>query len=324
VWHLADIDLLGNPDGMPYLPEWSEETHLELMDKLNIRKSILSISSPGTHLVPGDDKLAAKVARECNQYAADLKKRMPDRFGYFAALPIPDVETCLREIDLASQEGCDGFVMLTNGHGVYPGDKQLDPIFDELNRRQAIIFFHPTTPKCPCSPEAIAAGQKPVNAAPFAGKYPNPMLEFLFDTARIFANLFMSGTIKRCPNVQFLFAHCGGSMPPLLSRFTGFSTLVPGPWTGVTEDDVHEAFKKQIWFDTAGFPFPGQIKGLMEAGVQPDRLFYGSDYPFTRADGVGMLLGQMDKGTKENFSDEQIESICHGNAEKLLGHPMVR
>ena len=243
------------------------------MDKLNIKKSILSISSPGTHLVPGDSELAAKVARECNEYAADLKKRIPDRFGYFAALPIPDVETCLKELDLASQEGCDGFVMMTNGHGTYPGDAALDPIFDELNRRQAMVFFHPTTPTCPCSPEAMTAGQKPVKAAPFAGKYPNPMLEFLFDTARIFTNLFMSGTVKRCPKIQFIFPHCGGTMPPLLSRFTGFSMLVPGPWTGVSEEDVREAFKKQIWFDLAGFPFPGQIRGLMEAGVQHDRLF---------------------------------------------------
>ena len=303
--------------------EWSEESHLELMDKLNIQKSILSISSPGTHLVPGDSKLAAKVARESNQYAAGLKKRKPDRFGYFASLPIPDVETCLKEIEVASKEGCDGFVMLTNGHGTYPGDTALDPIFDELNRRKAIIFFHPTTPTCPCSPEAMAAGQKPVKAAPLANSYPNPMLEFLFDTARIFTNLFMSGTIKRCPKIQFLFCHCGGAMPPILSRFAGFSTLVPGPWTGVSEEDVRKAFKEQIWFDIAGFPFPGQIRGLMDAGVTSDRLFYGSDYPFTKADGVSYLLEKIENGGPEIFSADEIEDIYHRNAERLLSYHKV-
>jgi 6-methylsalicylate decarboxylase len=309
---------------MPFLPAWSPEEHLKLMDKLNIRKSILSISSPGTHLVPGDNKLAAKVARDSNQYAADLKKRMPERFGYFAALPIPDVETCLREVELGAQEGADGFVMLTNGHGTYPGDAMLDPIFDELNRRKAIIFFHPTTPTCPCSPEAMANGQKPIKAAPFAGKYPNPMLEFFFDTARIVANLFMSGTIRRCPDIQFHFAHCGGAMPPLLSRFTGFSTLVPGPWTSVPEEEAREAFKKQIWFDTAGWPYPGQIRGMMEAGIGPDRIFYGSDYPFTGAEGVERLYGLMENGVKENFTQEQVEGLCHGNAERILSIEMVR
>ena len=304
---------------MPAIPEWSETSHLALMDKLNIRKSILSISTPGTHLVHNNPQLARTVTRDCNAYAADLKTRRPDRFGYFASLPIPDVALCLREIETCTKEGCDGFVMLTNGHGVYPGDEGLDPIFDELNRRKAILFFHPTTPTCPCSPEAQAQGESPQKAAPFAGKYPNPMLEFFFDTARIVANLFLSGTIKRCPDIKFIFAHCGGAMPPLLSRFTGFSTLVPGPWQGTPEEEAREIFNRQVWFDVAGFSFPGQIKGLLEgSGVGHDRLMYGSDYPFTKSDGVGMLAGMMDDGAKSMFDEEQMKDVYHRNAERLF------
>lgn len=232
---------------MPYLPEWSPESHLQLMDSLNIKKSILSISSPGTHLVAGDDELAAKITRESNEYAAELKKRMPGRFGYFASLPIPAADICLREIELASQEGCDGFVMLTNGHGIYVGDKALDPVFDELNRRQATVFFHPCTPMCP----ATAPGQPPPHATPFAGRYPNPMIEFMFDSARAITNLFLSGTVRRCPKIQFIFPHCGGAFAPILSRFTAYSTMVPVPWAPVSEEEAREAFKKQIWFDLA-------------------------------------------------------------------------
>lgn len=245
------------------------------MNKLNIRRSILSISSPGTHLVFGDNKLAAKLTRECNQYAAGLKKRYPDRFGYFASLPLPAVETSLKEIELASNEGCDGFVVLTNGHGTYVGDATLDPIFDELNRREAVVFFHPTTPLCPCSPDALAAGQHLVKATPFAGRYPNPMLEFLFDTTRAIVNLFLSGTVRRCPNIQFIFSHLGGTMPPVLSRFSEYANFVPVPWTKTNELEVRDAFKRQIWFDLAGFPFPGQIQGLLAAGGRKDKLLCG-------------------------------------------------
>ena len=113
-------------------------------------------------------------------------------------------------------------------------------------------------------------------------------------------------------------------MPPLLSRFTGFSTLVPGPWTSVPEEEAREAFKKQIWFDTAGWPYPGQIRGMMEAGIGADRIFYGSDYPFTNAGGVERLHALMEKGVKDNFTDEEVESLCHGNAERLLSAGMVR
>ena len=305
---------------MPYLPEWSEEDHLKLMDDLNIRKSILSVSSPGTHLIPGNDELAAEIARGVNKFGSDLKTRLPDRFGYFASLPIPNVQLCLEEIGKSIEEGCDGFVMMTNGHGVYPGDPGLDPVFDELNRRKAVLFFHPTTPTCACSPSDLQAGKTPEKAAPFAGKYPNPMLEFFFDTARVVTNLFLSGTVKRCPDIQFIFAHCGGAMPPMLSRFTTFSSLLPGSWTQVSEQEAREAFAKQVWFDIAGISFPGQIRGLLETGGDSSRLFYGSDYPFTRPAGVEMLVKQMDNGVKGLFDDEQIEAIYHGNAEKLFGH----
>ncbi|KXL46760.1 hypothetical protein M433DRAFT_153422 [Acidomyces richmondensis BFW] len=314
-----------NPDGMPYLPDWSLETHLELMDKNGISKSVISISSPGTHLVPGNDELAAKLTRDCNAYAASLKQKMPQRFGYFASLPLPAVGICLEEIKTASQEGCDGFVFLTNGHGHYLGDSVFDPIFDELNRRQAIVFIHPTTPTCPCSPEALSQGQEPIKATPFAGRYPNPMLEFLFDTARVVTNLFMSGTVRRCPDIRFILPHLGGAFPPLLSRWAGYSSLVPGPWVSVPEDEVRETFLKQFWFDMAGFPFPGQIRGLMQgSGILHSKLLYGSDYPFTKAPGVEILLDAMDKGVKTMFTKEEIEDIYHRNAERLLGHSKQR
>ncbi|TKA31308.1 hypothetical protein B0A50_02153 [Salinomyces thailandicus] len=309
-----------NPDGMPAVPDWSPEQHLNLMDNLGIRKSILSISTPGTHLVAGNNELAANLSRQCNAYAADLKGKLPERFGFFASLPIPDVETCLKEITQATEDNCDGFVLETNGHGHYLGDTLFDPIFDELNSRKATLFIHPTTPLCPCSPQALAQGQQPVKATPLANKYPNPMLEFFFDTARVVTNLFMSGTIQRCPDLKIILPHLGGAFPPLLSRWTGFSALVPGPWEGIMEAEVREGFQRQIWFDMAGFVFPGQIKGLMEgAGVSHSRLMYGSDFPFTKPKGVEMLLGQMDEGMRGSFGREEIEDMYHGNAERLFG-----
>ncbi|SMQ50226.1 unnamed protein product [Zymoseptoria tritici ST99CH_1A5] len=309
-----------NPDGMPAVPDWSETSHLALMDKLNISRSILSISSPGTHLIASDPSLAITLTRRCNAYAADLKRRHPSRFGFFASLPLPEIQASLDEIPKAISEDCDGFVLLTNAHGHYLGDEILNPIFEELNRRKAIVFIHPTTPKCPCSTESTAAGgQTPIPATPFAGRFPNPMLEFFFDTARIVTNLFLSGTVQRCPDIKFILPHLGGAFAPLLSRWTGFSGLVPGPWSGVSEEEVKAAFERQFWFDIAGFVFPSQIKGLVEGvGVSNERLVYGSDFPFTKAEGVEMLLGQMDVGVKGMFEEGETENLYHGNAERLL------
>lgn len=305
-----------HPDGMPAVPQWSLEAHLELMTKHNITRSIVSISSPGTNLWPNGDRRTAELTRQCNAYAADLKKRMPDRFGYFATLPIPDVSVCLEEIKLASDEGCDGFVMLTNGHGHYLGDPSLDRVFEELNKRKAILFIHPTTPCIKCAP-----GQsRPTQATPFGGRMPNPMFEFLFDTTRAIINLFMSGTIARCPDLRIILPHLGGASPPLLSRWTTFSVLAPTCGEQVTEDTAREAYNRQFWFDLAGMPFPGQIKGLMEGnGVKHNRLLYGSDFPYSNAGAVSSLTSQMDKGMQDMFSEDQIADMYHRNAEKLLG-----
>ncbi|OQO02652.1 hypothetical protein B0A48_12181 [Cryoendolithus antarcticus] len=314
----------GNPDGMPYLPEWSEEAHLALMEKNGIKKSILSISSPGTHLAYGNDHLAAKVTRECNAYAADLKRRKPDQFGYWASLPLPAVDESLAEIARAADEGCDGYVVMTNAHGHYLGDSLFDPVFDELNRREATIFVHPTSPCLDCTNQTLttntnATSSAPTKATPLATNFPNPMLEFLFDTARIVSNLFLSGTIKRCPNIKIILPHLGGAFPPLLSRWTGFSTLVPSGWEPYAEENARKALQKQFWFDLAGFPFPGQIKGLMDgAGIGHERLMYGSDFPFTKAEGVEFLKGKLDEGMKAMFEQEQVEDMYWRNAEGLL------
>ncbi|GAB7363731.1 hypothetical protein MBLNU230_g4299t1 [Neophaeotheca triangularis] len=309
-----------NPDGMPAVPQWSPEAHLDLMDKVGIKKSYLSVSTPGTNLVFNNRELAAKITRDCNSYAANLKKDNPSRFGTFANLPIPDVDLCLEEIENASAEGCDGFTVLTNGHGYYLGDSMLDPIFAELNKRKAVLFIHPTTPCAACGSSQAETGEtQPKTAVPF-DTYPRPMLEFFFDAARAVTSLFMSGTVSRCPDIKFILPHLGGAMPPLLSRWTGFSQLVPGPWEGVSEEQVREALGRQFWFDMAGFPFPGQIVGLVQgSGISHERLLYGSDFPFTKADGVEMLKGKMDAGMKGMFSDEQISDVYYRNAERLLG-----
>lgn len=309
-----------NPDGMPAVPEWSPEAHLSLMDKIGITKSYLSISTPGTNLVFHEKELAAKITRDCNSYAADLKKKHPSRFGTFANLPLPDVDLCLREIEAASSEGCDGFTVLTNGHGYYLGDKVLDAVFEELNKREAVLFIHPTTPCAACGPSQLAAGEtQPTTAVPF-DTYPRPMLEFFFDTARAVTSLFMSGTVSRSPDIKFILPHLGGAMPPLLSRWTGFSQLVPGPWEGISEAEVREALDRQFWFDMAGFPFPGQIVGLVKGlGVSPKRLLYGSDFPFTKAEGVEMLKAQMDEGMRGMFDEEEIADVYFKSAERLFG-----
>ncbi len=281
-----------------------------MMKTVNVTKSILSISTPGVHLKAGDHQLARKVARQVNEVGGDLKKRRPDQFGFFASIVLSDVEGCLEEIAYAQDVlNCDGFVVMTNYHGTYLGHKDFDPIFDELNRRKAIVFMHPTTP---CLASGTAATPLP--------QYPRPMFEFLFDTARVVINLFLSGTVKRCPNITFLVCHVGGAFPPLINRFASVAPLMnlAGVGSEISPAWVKEKLNTQFYFDTAGWAFPEQTKGLLEY-VTVDRMLYGSDFPYTPLKAVAVLSKEHDDHLPVVFSkEEDREKLCSKNAMKLF------
>ena len=307
-----------NPDGMPAIPQWSEEDHLNFHSSLNVTKSVLSITSPGTHLTPGEDAEARNLTKRVNEYAAELKRRRPDQFGFFASLPLPDVEGSLAEIAYAADTlNADGFTLMTNHHGFYPGDKKFDPVFDELNRRKAIVFIHPTTP---CT--ALQGGGC-THAAPLEHTYPRPMFEFFFDTARAYINLFLSGTISRCPDITFVITHAAGTLPPLITRFATAPALLklPGIDLSVTPDYVKERLNsEQFFFDTAGWVFPDQIKGLLaylRDSEKGKRIVYGSDYPWTPFAGVKALSEDHDKYLSTFFQGEE-DAVGEGNAKRLL------
>ena len=284
------------------------------MKEVSITKSIISISTPGIHLIPEDNESARKLARQCNDFAAELKNRRPEQFGFWAVIPLPDVQGSLKEISYALDVlSAEGICLETNHHGIYLGDTAFDAVFEELNRRKATIFIHPTTP-C-IGHQGQTQGYRSAATLP---QYPNPMFEFMFDTARALINLFLSGTIARCPDITFVIPHAGGALPPVIQRFTSFATDILGSEIAANSAVVKDTFSRQFYFDLAGFPFPDQICGLLR-WVGPDRLIYGSDYPFTPSKGVIALAERAHHGLIETFTDEKIkEEIYIGNARRLL------
>ncbi|KAL2843699.1 hypothetical protein BJY01DRAFT_248474 [Aspergillus pseudoustus] len=297
----------GQPDGMPGIPDWSEEAHLELMRQANISKSILSITSPGTYLIPGDYLHARRLSRRCNEFAADLKRRRPESFGFWASLPLPDVQGSLDELVYALDNlDADGVVVFTNSHGVYLGDDILEPVFRELDRRNATVFVHPTSP-------CIRGDDGSLRPAAPLPQYSNPLFEFFFDTARAVINLFLSGTIGDLHNVTYIVSHAGGALPPTIERFTQFATSI-----NITSDIVKEAFVRQFYFDLAGFAFPDQIYGLLRY-VGAGRLLYGSDYPFTSATRVLSIAETINEDIGKAFPDPLDQrNIINGNAQRML------
>ncbi|KAF4332183.1 amidohydrolase [Fusarium beomiforme] len=300
------------PDGMPALPPWSPVGHIELMNKLNISKSVLSITSPGTNLISNDDKGSACLTRQVNEELSAICKDYAERFLFFASLPLPSVDECIAEIDYALDRlGAVGFAVLSNSNGVYLGDHVLDPVFKHLNSRKAILFIHPTTCNVVAGPDVQPV--KPLE------RYPRPMMEFMFDETRAVANLLLSGTVAKCPDIKFIMSHCGCALPSMLDRIGAFATLTSGQASQT--DEFQTMLRERFFFDLAGFPLPNAIHGLLrilgDGGEK--RLVYGTDYPFTPERVVMGLADQMERGFEELFDEAQRNDVYVGNAAELLG-----
>ncbi|MDH2415256.1 amidohydrolase family protein [Nocardioides sp. CER19] len=190
------------PDGMPAWPTWDAETHRRLMDRWGIARSILSISSPGVHF--GDPRRACELSRHVNDVGAATATGRADRFGHFASLPLPDVDASVAEAVRALDElDSDGIAVLSSAAGRYLGDERYVPLWAEIDRRDAVVFVHPTSSR---HAEELALGR------------PRSMMEFFFDSACAAADLVFAGALARFPRVRWLFSHCGGTLPVLADR----------------------------------------------------------------------------------------------------------
>jgi predicted TIM-barrel fold metal-dependent hydrolase len=283
----------GSPDGFA-APQWSAEAALAMMDRMNIATGMLSVSSPGVHF--GNDAKARLLARSVNEFAARTMGDHRGRFGGFASLPLPDVDGALEEIGYALDTlKLDGVVMLTNFNGVYLGDKRLDPVFDELNRRTAVVFIHPTSPICW---QQSALG------------YPRPMLEFTFDSTRAVVNLIFSGTTTRCPKVRFIVPHAGGTLPFLARRIGMFARALAGGTPVAAEEHL-----RKLYYDLAGSPGSNALAPLLEM-TERSHILYGSDYVHTPEAVVSAHLAEL--LSSKLLSADDFRAIARGNALALF------
>jgi 6-methylsalicylate decarboxylase len=289
------VDAVGGwPDGFP-APQWSADGALAMMDRVGIATGMLSVSSPGIHF--GNDARARSLARSVNEFAARTIGEHRGRFGGFASLPLPDVDGALQEIAYALDTlKLDGVVMLTNFNGVYLGDKRLDPVFDELNRRGAVVFIHPTSPICW---QQSALG------------YPRPMIEFTFDSTRAVVNLIFSGTTTRCPKVRFIVPHAGGTLPFLARRIAMFTR---GLTAGGTPIGVEEHLRR-LYYDLAGSPGSNALAPLLEM-TERTHILYGSDYVHTPEAVVSAHLNEL--LSSKLLSADDFRAIARSNALALF------
>lgn len=312
--------------GLPLasMTRWTPEASLSVMDRFGIGAALLSVSSPG--LCFSNPVGERAMARALNEFAAECVARWPTRFGFFATLPLPDVEAALTEIAYALDTlHADGIGLLSNYAGIYPGDPRLDAIFAELDRRAAVIHIHPTI----YTGDKLPTGK---NAGSPLPTVEGSVLEFVFDTTRVVANLIFSGTLKRYQHMRIILSHAGGAVPLFAERLLDRSEILmfmqkvqvgqvapPSPETieQLMQSGLDSTFKqlRRLYYDTALSANPTVLSALQRL-VPASQILFGSDYPPAQDVGVHYVVQGL--AAYAGFSKQEQQDIECNNALTLF------
>ncbi|WP_158935604.1 amidohydrolase family protein [Burkholderia sp. S171] len=285
---------IGAPAPNRIAPQWKIEDSLGVMDRQGITTAV--VSAPPLWM-PEMAK-TRRLTRACNEFSAQMVADHPTRFGAFAALPLPDATAALKEIQYSLDTlKADGIGLMTNYDDRYLGHADFVPVFDELNRRKAVVYVHPTS--CSCN-----RGLLPDE--------PDSLIEFPHDTTRTVASLMFSGTFNRCPDIRFIFSHAGGTVPFLATRMAILGAQDKGLARHVPQGVM--PILRGLYYDTAISANPISMAALLKL-VTPANVLLGTDFPFVPEHGMqATLAGLRDVG----FSAGELRAVEGGNAARLL------
>ena len=272
---------------------WSRDRDIEAMDKNAVTTSVLSLAStPGTWFDAGP-QAAHDMARLCCDFAAEMVRDKPGRYALFAPLSMLDTDATLKEIEYALDTlKADGVNLQTNYGDKWLGDPDYQPVFEELNRRKAVVYVHPLVASC--------CGRLNVGAFP-------AVIEVPHDTTRTIVSLLLSGTFARMRDIKWLFSHAGGTIPMLAGRIESF--FDPPDKPDINSPQCIEKEFRRLFYDTANATHPASMAALTSL-IPMSQITYGTDYPYFPLDQIENL--------RRTLSAPDLAAIASGNATRLL------
>lgn len=268
---------------------WDMEQDIEDMERLGISGAVMSAPLP----------VFSDSVRKVNEFMAEKCARNPSRYGFFAAIPYDNADVALREIEYAEEVlHADGFALSSHIRNIYIGDDCLDPVFDELNKRKAKVFLHPS----------------PKRADGFTLRMPtgnDSVYEFVFDTTRAFMDYIYRNKMLRNPDVQWILAHAGGTIPYLTYRLSH-----AGEWGAIKQasTEIKEQLSR-VYYELA-LSFDDNVFSLLKnlAGVL--HILFGTDYPATTGSHIAQTIEEF-KGCKA-FDLQEKQMVLAKNVQMLF------
>jgi 6-methylsalicylate decarboxylase len=285
----------GRSIGTGDLKSWTASVSLEDMDKNGVATAILSLPHRAAQW-RGDLLRARAIARKWNEFMVRQASDHPGRFGVFAVVPVLDIEGSLIESEYALDSlRVDGINLMTNIGDKWLGDPHYFPLFEELNRRKAVVYTHPISPDC------MQNVMMP--------DVDDSMIEFTADTSRAIAKLLFSGAAHRFKDIRFIFSHAGGTMPFILERFTRHA-LTNRDAAAQVPDGVL-TYLRRFYYDTAQVAHIHAMSSVTTL-IATAQLLFGTDFPFRNAE--DHVRGLRACG----FSEEALFAVECGNARQLM------
>jgi 6-methylsalicylate decarboxylase len=281
-------------------PTWDAKASMKMMDRFQIEKAFVSLSTPGVFFKDVD--YSQSLNRRCNEYIAAMIRAYPTRFGGFGSVTLPDVPNALREAEYALDTlKLDGIALMSNVNGHYLGDAAYKPFYEEMNRRSAIVHVHPN--EVPGKADHL---------------FLNPLYLWQNDTTKTIIDFLHSGYHRLYPNIRWIFSHGGGIIAPL------FPTLID---TLRSENpnipDELKMWKQHVFLDTASKAFDDQIPYVLEFS-DLQHVVFGSDIGWGNKTAVSVLEKSYSAlDGKCGLTEQHIEDIFMGNAKRLFSHDYV-
>lgn len=271
------------------------EHRIEMMDAAGVDIQVLSVSAPNVFRFP--ESLRIPLTRDLNDEFSELAGTAGQRLRVFASIPLPAIDASLEELDRAlALPHVVGVVVCSNIDRVNLDDERFTPVWEELSRREATVFCHPTVPCCTDGIREYAMSLA---------------MGFMADTMYAVGRLAYSGTIDRFPGIRWIFTHLGGTIPFVLPRYDNYYRQFPECSEKI--DRPPSEIMRDVYYDTVTMHGPALRCALDTLGA--DRLVFGSDYPHVPG-GIDRFVTVLNS---VGLTDDELRRIGRSTAAGLIG-----
>ncbi len=311
-WEDFDLEMLRfffrHERGKEWLDPLSDvgEERLALMDRSGVAVSMLSLVAPGVQLF--DAATAVAVARDTNDYLAEVVSRHPTRFAGLAVFAPQDPDAAATEIERAHRVlGMNGLIVNSHTHGEYLDHPRYLPIFEAASALGLPIYLHPRNP-----PPALRPLFEGYDGVMRLG---GGIHAFQIEAALHALRLLVSGLFDRFPDLTIVLGHMGEGLPYWMYRYDYmYERGYRKQGTGTNRLDPSDYLKRNVMYTTSGLhPHPtshATLRYLLDV-VGPERVMFAADHPFQEMDTAA------DTVRSAPLTPSELQAVAWGNAARL-------